>query len=321
MPKVKRLCYNKDMKKRVRGGFTLIELALSLIFIAVLSLTVVLLIQNTSAAFRRGMVLNQLNSIGMDLVDDFRISIQNSSSDPVTRMCEIYYSYGSSDREACIEDNGASFVTFVKMGEVMERSEGRQGNLGTMPIFGGICTGTYTYVWNSGYFEDTEFSDRTVRYASPLEVRVGGSYSNTYKDFRLLKIYDNERSICASMVKAQNSSHYTKLDNYINTRIPNYVSVSSAMVSGNGDDIVDLLKKSESVDFVLYDLYVSPPAMSLSRQNLFYSASFILGTRRGGINIKTAGASCKPPSSNYSEIEYCAINKFNFAAMAGGRRR
>ena len=52
---------------------------------------------------------------------------------------------------------------------------------------------------------------------------------------------------------------------------------------------------------------------------IFYAASFILGTRRGGINIKEAGNNCKPPSDEFTELEYCAINKFNFAVQAGGK--
>ena len=51
---------------------------------------------------------------------------------------------------------------------------------------------------------------------------------------------------------------------------------------------------------------------------LFFAGSFILGTRRGGVNITTSGDSCKPPTDEYSDLEYCAINRFNFAVQAGG---
>ena len=51
---------------------------------------------------------------------------------------------------------------------------------------------------------------------------------------------------------------------------------------------------------------------------MFYAASFILGTRRGGINIKQVGNNCKPPSDFDSNLDYCAINNFNFAVQAGG---
>ena len=85
-----------------RRGFTLIELALSLIFIAILSVTVVLLIQNTTASYRRGLVLNQIDTVGIDLVDDMRYSVQNASSYSILEMCNTFYSEGSTNRENCM---------------------------------------------------------------------------------------------------------------------------------------------------------------------------------------------------------------------------
>ena len=86
----------------------------------------------------------------------------------------------------------------------------------------------------------------------------------------------------------------------------------------NQENGVEILNKNGLNDLVLYDFYMTKPAFSITRQNLFFAGSFILGTKRGGINIKTAGNSCKPPSDEYSDLEYCAINKFNFAVQAGG---
>lgn len=317
-----RLCYNKDMSKKVRGGFTLIELALSLIFIGILSITVVLLIQNVSASYRRGLVLNQVNTVGMDLVDDFRVSIQNATSDPVTRMCEIYYELDSANRNACVEDNAQSFVSVTKIAEVIV--EGR--SIGSMPVYGALCTGTYTYIWNTGYFESVELSEREVRGTVPavLGTRYSstGDFNEKYSGFRLLKIYDGERTVCVNAMRDQNgpgrSTDYKRIANYQNNLISNEFVISEAMIDENEEDAVELMKRNES-DLVLYELYISKPALSSTRQNLFYAASFIIGTRRGGINIKEAGNSCKPPSDDYSELEYCAINKFNFAVMAGGK--
>lgn len=331
MHKVKRLCYNKSMKKNFRGGFTLIELSLSLIFIAILSLMLVFLINNTSASYRRGLTLNQVNSVGMDLVDDFRISIQNATSDPVTRMCEIYYKPNSTDRTKCEEDGGYSFVYFAKMANVT--SDGQ--NYGSMPVYGAICTGTYTYIWNSGYFEDVSamgntgmVNKRTVSGTSRARLGVKRNYrweevvtsrdkSGNPIPIRLVKVYDDERSVCVNVMKSQGSG-YTKLENYQQSRIPTQLEIASSMIDNDREDIAEMMTGNDSSDLVLYDLYVARPALSQTRLNLFYSASFILGTRRGGINIKQAGTTCKPPSNEFSELEYCAINKFNFAVMAGG---
>lgn len=303
----------------------MIELALSMIFIGILSITVVLLIQNLTASYRRGLILNQINTVGMDLVDDFRISVQNATSDPVTRMCEIYYEYGSTNREKCVKDHAESFVSVTKMANVSING----ASLGQMPVYGAFCTGTYTYVWNTGYFESTDVDTRTVSGASPVtvgtQVSSTGGVTEKYKDFRLLKVYDDERSICVNAMKAQDTSvggnNYVSINEpgkYINSRVPTQFVLDAAMVDENGDDAVELLKRNDASDLVIYDLYVAKPALSSTRQNLFYAAQFILGTRRGGINVTKAGNSCKPPSDDYSELEYCAINKFNFAVMAGG---
>lgn len=332
---LRRLCYNKSMKSR--GGFTLIELSLSLIFIAILSLTVVLLIQNISASYRRGLILNQVNTVGMDLVDDFRISIQNASSDPVTRMCEIYYPLGSADRNNCVADGGNSFVSVTKRAQVKVGGKyiGGVADDSYMPVYGALCTGTYTYIWNTGYFEDAPGYEnnpenkREVLGASPakLGTKASGtaSFQEKYSGFRLLKVYDGERTICVNAMRDQNDSwdnlRYIKSTDYKNNKIKNEFVISGQMLAlaENDEDVVELMKKYEAADLVLYELYFSRPALSSTRQNLFYAASFILGTRRGGINIKESGESCKPPSDDFSELEYCAINKFNFAVMAGGK--
>lgn len=337
-----RLCYNNNMKNS-RGGFTLIELSLSLIFIAILSLTVVLLIQNISASYRRGLVLNQVNTVGMDLVDDFRISIQNASSDPVTRMCEVFYPLGSADRNNCIADKAMSFISVTKTAQVKVGGKyigsGGAADESYMPVFGALCTGTYTYIWNTGYFENADGYEgnsaniREVIGASPAvlgtKTAATANFEQKYGDFRLLKVYDAERTVCVNAMRDQNDSWgdagvvptYKKSTDYRNDRVKNEFVISSGMLdlAESDEDIVDLMKIHDAADLVLYELYVSPPALSQTRQNLFYAASFILGTRRGGINIKEAGNNCKPPSDDFSELEYCAINKFNFAVMAGGK--
>ncbi|MBQ8985424.1 type II secretion system protein [Candidatus Saccharibacteria bacterium] len=328
------------MKKTGRQGFTLIELALSLIFIAILSVTVVLLIQNTAASYRRGVILGQVNTVGMDLIDDFRVSVQNATSDPVTRMCEAYYEYGGSVNETneknCKDDNADSFISVTKTAEV--KVEGK--SIGTLPVYGAFCTGTYTYIWNSGYFESAENIDflgtnvnqREVVGASRAvlgikdENKTTASFEQEYDSIRLLKIYDTERSVCINKMREQNgfsNNNYVKLGDYSNDKVSNEFIISSRMLAqaqSFDDGAVELMygDSNSPNDLVLYELYVAKPALSSTRVNQFYAASFVLGTRRGGINIKEAGNSCKPPTDEFTELEYCAINKFNFAVQAGG---
>ena len=68
------------LEKTFREGFTLIELSLSMLFIGILSVSIVLIISNTVSSYRRGMTLTQINTMGVTLADDMRSSVQNASS-------------------------------------------------------------------------------------------------------------------------------------------------------------------------------------------------------------------------------------------------
>ena len=334
---IKSLCYNEYMKRSRRGGFTLIELALSLVFIAILSMTVVLLIQNT---FRRGMMLNQVNTVGMDLIDDLRSSVQYATSDPVTRLCGMYYNQNdlsaNSPYKACVDDKAYSFIFVTRNAKVTVKSR-TTGNVTingvTMPVYGAFCTGTYTYVWNSGYFDSTDAEIREVSGGSGVnKAKVGRRNGGTFtpisggENFKFLKVYDNERSICVNAMKSQPASNggqkYVKESATEDNRVPSEFVINTGIADANEEKTVDLLDADirDNNDLVLYDFYVSSPAVSSTKQNVFYAASLILGTKRGGININGVGNSCKPPSdlNGTSELDYCAINKFNFAVQAGG---
>ena len=314
----KSLCYNGDMKKKSRGGFTLIEMSLSLVFIGILSVFMVLMIRNTTASYRRGLILNQLNTVGMDLIDDVRTSIQEASTDSIYRLCERIYGTGTN---ACTSDNGDRFVRVTKTAEV--KIDGT--SIGTLPVYGAFCTGTYTYIWNSGYLEAAGYEQNIeVNGVSRVTLKnSAGTDINT--DFRLLKIYDRERTVCRNANNAQNvggdTAYVTDPDN---NRVPSTFIIDTSMLSGgvtsdqNSEGGVELLKQNTVNDLVLYDFYMTRPAVSGTRQNLFFAGSFILGTRKGGVNITVGGNSCKPPSEDYSNLEYCSINKFNFAVQAGG---
>ena len=320
------------MKKKTchvrHGGFTLIELAISLVFIGILSITVVLLIRSVTTSYQRGLILNQLNTVGMDLTDDMRTSVQNASSYSILEMCNTFYTEGTANRDSCISDNANSFVSVVKRASVTTK-DGVIGD--NMPVYGAFCTGTYTYIWNSGYFEKAEYDEkRAVKTSSgaelsPVTLGVKNIETNTVSllksDFRLLKIYDTERTVCVNAMKAQaGEDNYLSLSNYNNDKVQTQFLINSTMINADPDNEggVELMSINGLNDLVIYDLYVAKPAISSTRKNFFYSASFILGTKRGGINIKRAGDSCKPPSDDFSELEYCAINKFNFAVQAGG---
>ncbi|MBQ2695230.1 type II secretion system protein [Candidatus Saccharibacteria bacterium] len=351
------------LKRTARKGFTLIELALSLVFIGILSVSVVLIINDTTASYRRGMTLNHINTVGMDLVDDLRSAVQNSSSKSVLNECIVFYSDGTSNRTNCENDGGYNFVSLTRVAKVRLEDDKMLGfeedaNGVDIPVYGAFCTGSYSYIWNSGYFEGNKNRDADNQYvqyeasgevqnANPayLKYSVAPEYSGddgvrynnglTKEEFdegndegnfvRLLKIRDDKRAVCASVVRNKNKSGgndyiNNTYDSYNKTNLGNEFDITVA----NGyvtltEDPVELLLTDVYSDLAMYDLEVSQPAESSTRQNSFYAVSFILGTISGGIDVKAKGQSCNPPSDQkIGYFDYCAINKFSFAVQANG---
>ena len=308
---------------KTKRGFTLVEISLSLVFIGILSLTVAYIINDTISSYRKGVTLKQVNTTGAGLVDDIRAAIQNSSSKSVKDDCAVLYNdvyvSGSSAGKKCENDGGKGFASVTRSAEV--RGKNGQGSLGDVPVYGAFCAGDYSYIWNTGYFFNTG-NGYEVRSASPatLKFKSNGSLKEssickntsggtmTCSGFRLLKVKDDSRAVCVSAV---GSSYNTNISN-------------SFDISKNGDTLTDvpidlLASDGTGEGLALYDLYISVPAESSAKNSLFYSVSFILGTIQGGINIKATGGACAVPKDYRSEnFDYCAINKFNFAAQATG---
>ena len=268
-----------------KKGFTLVELSISIVFISVLSLTIVFIINNTVAVYRRGVTLNQINTVGMDLVDDFRVTIQNSPPVVLEDLCE---KSGVSDCNA----NEAAVAGLVSL-----QVGGDVGGVGNVPIGGAFCTGAYSYLWNSGYVFSGDADDEALSFKYNSESGV-----QTKEGFRLLKVKDKNRVVCKKVSE------------------DNEVDVTGEDETFKDDDLNELLATEGSL--VLYDLYAPLPATNSVEKNSLYSVSFVLGTIHGGANITATGDFCKPPNSEDGKekenFDYCAINKFNFAAQANG---
>ena len=306
--------------KTYRDGFTLVELTLAMLFIGLLSISIVLIISNTVTAFQRGMKLSRVNSTGTDLVDDMRASIQSSSARGLLSSCyaNIYSSgtsLGPEQRQKCEQDNAKNYVAVSKVAKI--RLDGVEQEV---PILGAFCTGSYTYIWNSGYFEaeNAVFPEKTNRdWAKIRYLQNGRTYDYPgpgEKPFRLLRIQDESRIFCLAAVDSTGESY-----DLPEGGISNVFDVSAVSYGTLRSDLVDLLPPDSGNDLAVYDLSVARPAVSENGDNAFYSISFILGTVSGGVNIVANGNSCVAPnglvSGNYS---YCAINKFNFAVQVNG---
>lgn len=309
------MCYNKHMHKKNRSkkGFTLVELSLSVLFIAILSVAVAVIVTNAISSYHRGVILNQINTTGMEIVDDMRASIQSSSAHSVKSECgSIYEENGASAAvlRACEEDNGKNFVVVTKRANVKLGSK----NLTSVPVYGAFCTGSYSYIWNSGYF-----------YAgSSVKVQEGVSQAKlTYKKRgstspeppmtgKLIKVLDENREVCIVGAGADYTSGAGNATN-------DFDMTKSGIGGVVDEDPFDLI--GDNSGLTIYNLTSDVPASSTAIDSMFYSASFILGTATGGINVMSNGDFCTPPGDLNVDVEnfdYCAINKFNFAAEANG---
>ena len=340
------------MTKTFHEGFTLVELALSMAFIGILSVAVVLIISDTVASYRRGLTIAQVNSTGRDIVDDMRLAVANSSSQAVTVDCSRYYQTNKDIRKKCVDDGAYTFVTVVKETATI-KLKGSDEDLENVPIYGAFCTGTYSYIWNSGYYdmEEATFAEKTVgtwakfKYnynyndvsGRPKEVTIQGSLrenasfapvegsdkvsvGSENRPFRLLKIRDTNRAVCVSVSRPKAKGEVYKNTTEIEEEEGGLGNVFDITEYGVLDEQPeDLMLADTDNDLALFDLYVARPAESTSQRNMFYAVSFILGTANGGANIKANGRSCTPPTDYENEnFDYCAINKFNFAIQATG---
>ena len=314
---------------RVFGdGFTLIELSLSLVFISILSLAVVLVIANAVSAYHKSITLNQVDTVGTNLVDDMRTAIQDSVANNLVALCDrLGTSDGGTAKRECVEDGARKFVsvnavTAVKLGSSGETIE-------NTPVYGAFCTGSYSYIWNSGYFfnNNVEVGSGGGVKAAELKYYDSNKEVKEIKNFRLLKVKDNTRAVCTAAVRVAGG----KVEDVYNrsTSIEPVFDITLAGLVTSGETVSvneepsELLATGESVGdggLALYDISAFISEQPSLKKNVYYYTSFILGTVQGGINITGDGNYCSTPES-YNEVgnfDYCAINKFNFAALATG---
>lgn len=299
------------MFKRLRAGFTLVELSISIAFIAILSITITLLTTNIIASYQRGITIKQINTTGTDLINDIKSSIANSSAKSLTDLCGSNYA-NESIRSSCENDKAQNFVSLTRQADVSMNGE----SIGTMPVYGVFCTGTYSYIWNSGYYASDIHSVSLP--AAKLVYKDGDGVRKTAEGFRLLKVIDPSRSVCVALTLTGGQTQTGDANYNVGlTEFSNEIDITGlGLVS---EPPVELLSPDNEFDLALYSLAVARPAQDVLTRNVLYSGYFILATVRGGINIKAEGDYCTAPSEYAtSTTDYCAINKFNFAIQASG---
>lgn len=305
------------MKLRAKGtksGFTLVELSFAIAFISVLLITVTLITNEIVSIYRKGYNIKTVNQVGRDIIDDFQNSITQSPPASISSFCSLAYTETNSNCEA---DNGfySVYQQYYAKIEVRDSEEG----LHYLPTGGLFCSGKYTYIWNTGYLFNTDgvytFANSNTQEGLriKLDYEVNGVDKNTlpFKDgnFRLLKIEDNSRSICAATL----ATNYPSSSQILSP--PGTIKLPEALA-----EVPEEMLKDTDASLALYDFVLFEPARVTTTGRLFFSGSFILGTVSGGVDIMTSSNFCKAPTNFSADFSYCAINKFNFSIQASGNK-
>lgn len=295
-------------QKSTKPGFTIAELALACAFLGMLLITIAILVTHIISIYQKGLSLKAVNTVGEDLIDDFSRSIAAS---PSTNLRDLCFNLSStSNQTACTNDSGYGLMSQQRTTNV--RIVSNQTDLDNVPASGAFCTGRYSYLYNSGYILSDEIGLNGAVYTKPngtslndqrATLTVGtGTTAKVYSDFRLLRIEDTEREICTSGIT---SGSYTAIG-------------KDYRLSSPDAEITEMLERSED-NLALYDFTAFRPAYHDTTKHAFYSATFILATIRGGVNILASGDFCtENPDDLDTDFAYCAMNKFNFAVRATG---
>jgi type II secretory pathway pseudopilin PulG len=316
---------------KTKKGFTLVELMLAMLYVALLLVTIATLIMHVMDSYKKGMAIKEVNINARAIIDDITQTVANA---PPIGSLENSWESGNHSKNPHDVYAPPSGTTYY---------QGIRTLIGNLPDGGILCTGNYSYIWKHadrlpsdwriGQGENTTADGTTADGTGnrgDLRIDKNGDNDdndgNDGRNFRLVKVRDTSRTACKD--RSTNDSRFFNLSMF----------ESGAAREG----FVELLTNNE-MDLALYDFKVFEPATSKSNGQTFYGFSFVLGTIRG---VNRSGEiipneSCIPPQSYRDgegnqddqatdpdewensehmgfDFSYCSVNKFNFSARSSG---
>lgn len=302
-------CKKENAKK---NGFTLIELMLAVAFLGTLLLSVAMLAMRLIDMYTKGSTMRAVNSTGSAIIDDMRSSITSSSN--WTNHLEDGYLKKTNAKDAERQYFRLHY----------DQIDGQD-----FADYGAFCTNTYTYIFN--------YQAAMLKYregASDGFIKIGTS--SEQRPYGLARIKDPGCSqFRLFMMRSEEFVSYKKSLPASDTQEYNSGTVMYGSgffeVSNFSKDVTILLdgsKSDDSTDLQLYDFTIMSATQSNATKQTIYDIAFVLGTTRGGINIKSTNNYCQKNSDaingDYAEayannsIEYCSVNRFEFVARQTG---
>jgi type II secretory pathway pseudopilin PulG len=246
-----------------RSGFTIIEMTLATTFVSMLLISIVILTMRMTDIYTKGRTIRDVTTVGRALINDFQNTVGSSPSPAGSRI------------DYLVRDN----------------VEGLDGS-------GRFCTGTFSYLWNTGAKLQEKARNDLANTATSNLITYDGA------PVRLLKIPDASKSYCNPPAVTDGE------------RV-------NALQQATDADGVELINASE-VNLAIYQLVANSVTDTYSTSQGLYNISFILGTMS---NVVTAGSDgsidiankrCTAPADAPRDFNYCAINKFDLTIRASG---
>lgn len=164
-----------------------------------------------------------------------------------------------------------------------------QSNDQNTVIGGRLCTGHYSYIWNIGVHIDDNNPDSQKNHYDGA--------GNSAKPLRLVKVLDTDSKFCDPSVDPP-----ILLDDSIELLSNGSVQTGdSQTVTGN---------------LAVQDFHIERLTNNLTSDTALYSITIVISDADSKA-VNTVDNSCRPPSEQDSDQQYCAVNEFTFTAQAG----
>ena len=278
--------------KEHKKGFTIIEITLAMTFLAILMVSIATLIMRITNIYQKGLAMRAINATGTEIIEDITRTVGAASY-----LVDIHSQDAELGGNGVMEyDNNYKLVEKYYY-DYTVYNESHNGKNFNVQYFGVLCTGDYSYIWNTARALDPDFTAKNF-------ITVNG------EKVKMVRVYDREQAQCN---KDKNGS-------VANLAKRNHLPVA---INVPEENVVELINNDE-MDLALYEFNITPATQSAITRQSFISANFILATRQGGININANGDFCRGEDNEFKDeyegtmFNYCAVNKFSFSARTGG---
>lgn len=278
--------------KEHKKGFTIIEITLAMTFLAILMVSIATLIMRVTNIYQKGLAMRAINATGTEIIEDITRTVGAASY-----LVDIHSQDAELGGNGVMEYNNNYKLVEKYYYDYTVYNENHNGKNFNVQYFGVLCTGDYSYIWNTARALDPDFTTKNF-------ITVNG------EKVKMVRVYDREQTQCN---KDKNGS-------VANLAKRNYLPVT---INVPADNVVELINNDE-MDLALYEFNITPATQSAITRQSFISANFILATRQGGININANGDFCRGEDNEFKDeyegtmFNYCAVNKFSFSARTGG---